>query len=88
MNDESQIPSKAAGTTGASIEPVLVARGISKSFPGVIALNNVDFEIRPGEVNALVGENGAGKSTLIKIMAGYYAPDRGEVLVNGKHLRG
>ncbi|MEY2484574.1 MAG: ribose transport system ATP-binding protein [Verrucomicrobiota bacterium] len=87
MSDESQIPSNAVGTTGSSIEPVLVARGISKSFPGVIALNDVDFEIRSGEVNALVGENGAGKSTLIKIMAGYYAPDRGEVLINGKHLR-
>jgi ABC-type sugar transport system ATPase subunit len=87
MNDESQIPSNAVGTTGSSFEPVLVARGISKSFPGVIALNDVDFEIRSGEVNALVGENGAGKSTLIKIMAGYYAPDRGEVLINGKHLR-
>ena len=86
MNDESQIPSNAVGTTGSSIEPVLVARGISKSFPGVIALNDVDFEIRSGEVNALVGENGAGKSTLIKIMAGYYAPDRGEVLINGKNL--
>src|SRR6202011_4957343 len=86
MNDESQIPSKTARTTGASIEPVLVARGISKSFPGVIALNDVNFEIRPGEVNALVGENGAGKSTLIKIMAGYYAPDRGEILVDGKQL--
>jgi ABC-type sugar transport system ATPase subunit len=86
MNDEPQIPSKSARTSGASIEPVLVARGISKSFPGVIALNDVDFEIRPGEVNALVGENGAGKSTLIKIMAGFYAPDRGEVRVNGKRL--
>jgi ABC-type sugar transport system ATPase subunit len=86
MNDESQIPSKAVRTSGASIEPVLVARGISKSFPGVIALNDVDFEIRPGEVNALVGENGAGKSTLIKIMAGFYVPDRGEIRVNGKHL--
>ena len=67
-------------------QAVLVARGISKSFPGVVALDNVDFEIRSGEVNALVGENGAGKSTLIKIMAGYYTPDRGEIRVNGKHL--
>ena len=72
-----------AGTPG---QPVLVARGISKSFPGVVALDNVDFEIRSGEVNALVGENGAGKSTLIKIMAGYYTPDRGEIRVGGKHL--
>ena len=51
-----------------------------------MALDNVDFEIRSGEVNALVGENGAGKSTLIKIMAGYYTPDRGEIRVGGKHL--
>jgi ABC-type sugar transport system ATPase subunit len=67
-------------------QPVLVARGISKAFPGVVALDNVDFEIRSGEVNALVGENGAGKSTLIKIMAGYYTPDRGEIRIGGKHL--
>jgi ABC-type sugar transport system ATPase subunit len=67
-------------------QPVLVARGISKAFPGVVALDNVDFEIRSGEVNALVGENGAGKSTLIKIMAGFYTPDRGEIRIGGKHL--
>jgi ABC-type sugar transport system ATPase subunit len=73
-------------SSAASVEPVLVAKGISKFFPGVVALDNVDFEIRPGEVNALLGENGAGKSTLIKIMSGFYAPDRGEVLVNGKRL--
>src|SRR5260370_9741075 len=86
MNDESQMPSKAVRTSGALIEPVLVAKGISKFFPGVVALDNVDFEIRPGEVNALLGENGAGKSTLIKIMSGFYKPDRGEILVNGRHL--
>jgi ABC-type sugar transport system ATPase subunit len=76
----------ATGSSAASVEPVLVAKGISKFFPGVVALDNVDFEIRPGEVNALLGENGAGKSTLIKIMSGFYRPDRGEVLVNGKRL--
>ena len=65
-------------------EPILVAKGISKFFPGVVALDNVDFEIRSGEVNALLGENGAGKSTLIKIMSGFYAPDRGEIRVNGE----
>jgi ABC-type sugar transport system ATPase subunit len=86
MNDESHMPSNAAGGHGASVEPVLIAKGISKFFPGVIALDNVDFEIRPGEVNALLGENGAGKSTLIKIMSGFYKPDRGEIRVNGKHL--
>ncbi|CAN7764825.1 sugar ABC transporter ATP-binding protein [Caballeronia sp. LjRoot31] len=66
--------------------PILVARGIGKSFPGVVALDNVDFEIRAGEVNALVGENGAGKSTLIKMMAGFHAPDEGEIRVDGKLL--
>jgi len=65
---------------------VLIARVICKSFPGVAALDHVDFEVRSGEVHALVGENGAGKSTLIKIMAGFYAPDRGEIHVDGKHL--
>jgi ribose transport system ATP-binding protein len=88
VRDNSQMPWKGgeeAGTTVAA-QPVLVARGICKSFPGVVALDDVDFEITPGEVNALVGENGAGKSTLIKIMAGFYAPDRGEIRVAGKHL--
>jgi ABC-type sugar transport system ATPase subunit len=68
---------------GASL---LVAEDVSKTFPGVVALDGVDFEVRSGEVNALVGENGAGKSTLIKLMAGFYAPDRGRILVDGKVL--
>jgi len=50
--------------------PLVSARGISRRFPGVLALDNVDFDVRPGEVHALVGENGAGKSTLINIQAG------------------
>jgi ABC-type sugar transport system ATPase subunit len=66
--------------------PVLVAREITKSFPGVLALDNVDFDVREGEVTALLGENGAGKSTLIKMMAGFYSPDRGEILVGGVRL--
>src|SRR4051812_41845482 len=68
------------------IAPILVARGITKSFPGVLALSDVDFEVRPGEVHALLGENGAGKSTLIKLMAGFYAPDSGELTVDGAPL--
>ena len=68
----------------ASRRQVLVARGITKSFPGVLALDNVDFDVRAGEVTALLGENGAGKSTLIKMMAGFYSPDRGEISVDGK----
>src|SRR3954452_8095 len=70
----------------ADIAPILVARGITKSFPGVLALSDVDFDVRPGEVNALLGENGAGKSTLIKLMAGFYAPDGGDLTVNGVPL--
>nr|MBC7243732.1 sugar ABC transporter ATP-binding protein [Chloroflexota bacterium] len=58
-------------------------RGISKSFPGVQALDNVDFDLYPGEVHVLVGENGAGKSTLMKILAGAYARDGGEIVING-----
>jgi ABC-type sugar transport system ATPase subunit len=65
---------------------VLTARGITKSFPGVLALNAVDFEVRAGEVNALLGENGAGKSTLIKLMAGFYKADAGDIRVGGDVL--
>jgi ABC-type sugar transport system ATPase subunit len=66
---------------------VLVADRVSKAFPGVLALDDVSFEVRASEVNALVGENGAGKSTLIKLMAGFYTPDRGEIRVGGNALR-
>ncbi|MEA3147949.1 MAG: ribose transport system ATP-binding protein, partial [Verrucomicrobiota bacterium] len=86
MSGEFQSEPGAQGNSTFDRQPVLIARGISKSFPGVVALDEVDFEIRPGEVNALLGENGAGKSTLIKIMAGFYAADRGEILVGGQHL--
>lgn len=59
-------------------------RGIEKRFPGVHALKAVQFDLKPGEVHALMGENGAGKSTLMKIMSGIYTPDGGEMFVDGK----
>ncbi|NTV37683.1 MAG: ATP-binding cassette domain-containing protein, partial [Anaerolineales bacterium] len=62
---------------------VLQATGISKRFPGVLANDDVSFDLRQGEVHALLGENGAGKTTLMNILYGLYKPDAGEVLVNG-----
>ncbi len=67
--------------------PLLEVRGVTKSFPGVRALKGVDLKIWPGEVHALMGENGAGKSTLMKILAGAYRPDAGEILLNGKPVQ-
>jgi len=64
-------------------QPVLEMRGISKRFPGVIELNNVDLAVSYGEVVALAGENGAGKSTLMNILGGIYQPDEGQVFVEG-----
>ena len=61
-------------------------RGISKSFPGVKALNNVGFSVAEGEIRALVGENGAGKSTLMKILNGNYKKDSGAILIDGKEV--
>ncbi len=66
---------------------LLQASSLTKAFPGVIALNGVNFQVKAGEVNALVGENGAGKSTLIKIIAGFYTPDSGEIKINGELLK-
>ncbi len=73
MNDTSQ-------------KPVLEMYQIQKAFPGVQALDNVDFDLRPGEIHALLGENGAGKSTLIKILGGVYSADSGEILIDGEKV--
>jgi ribose transport system ATP-binding protein len=67
--------------------PLLQVREISKSFPGVLALARVSVELRAGEVLAVVGENGAGKSTLMKILAGVYQADAGDVLLDGRPVR-
>lgn len=63
---------------------ILAAHGISKSFSGVLALKEVDFELYPGEIHALVGENGAGKSTLIKTISGVYKADAGSMVIEGE----
>ncbi len=63
---------------------LLEARGLSKAFPGVKALDGVDFAVRPGEVHVLLGENGAGKSTLVKHLAGVYQPDAGQLFMDGE----
>ncbi len=74
----------AAGNETAAAVPLLEIAGIRKSFPGVLALDNVQFKLRAGTVHALMGENGAGKSTLMKIIAGIYVPDQGEIRVKGR----
>ncbi len=67
-------------------QPLLEMRGITKGFTGVQALDNVDFDVRKGEVHALVGHNGAGKSTLIKIMTGAYSKDSGRITLLGREV--
>ena len=64
-------------------EHILSMRGITKAFGSTVALDNVDLNVRAGEIHALLGENGAGKSTLMKILNGVYAADKGEILING-----
>jgi ribose transport system ATP-binding protein len=75
------------GAATAAPSPILSVRSLSKSFPGVKALSAVDFDVRPGEVHALCGENGAGKSTLMRILAGNYQADEGEIMFRGAPAR-
>lgn len=67
-------------------EPILIAKNISKQFPGVRALDDVDIDLMQGEVHALVGENGAGKSTLVKIFGGMYRPNSGSLFISGREV--
>jgi ABC-type sugar transport system ATPase subunit len=78
------MPDVLESTPAAFVAPVLEMRGISKTFSGVNALENVDFVLYPGEVHALMGENGAGKSTLMKVLSGLYQPSQGEIILKGE----
>ena len=68
------------------MEPVLELRKVTKRFPGVLANDQIDLDLKQGEIHALLGENGAGKTTLMNILYGLYAPDEGEVIVRGKKV--
>ena len=67
-------------------EYILELRNITKRFPGVVALNGVQFQLKQGEIHALMGENGAGKSTLIKVITGVHEPEEGDILINGRKV--
>jgi ribose transport system ATP-binding protein len=84
MTTEMPAPADGVDAGEASPAPTLQALAISKRFPGVLALDQVDFELRPGEVHVLFGENGAGKSTLIQILAGVHHPTEGHIRFRGQ----
>jgi ribose transport system ATP-binding protein len=91
-NDSDQVPDTATSSpakTGEEVasSPILAMHGISKQFPGVLALDNVDFDLRCGEVHILFGENGAGKSTLINVIAGTFPPDKGTFKYDGQDIK-
>jgi simple sugar transport system ATP-binding protein len=81
MSDEKLLP------TGQTRIDQMEMRSITKRFPGVLANDEVDFEVKSGEVHALLGENGAGKSTLMNILYGLYQADEGQIFLNGKEVR-
>ncbi len=86
MSESATLDAPAALPPRAAEPPLLEIKGIRKGFPGVVALDNVGFKLRAGTVHALMGENGAGKSTLMKIIAGIYIPDRGDIRLKGQPI--
>ena len=91
---DAELPaSPASGGTEATapsangVQPSLSLRGITKRFPGVLANGNIDLDVFGGEVHAVLGENGAGKTTLMKILYGFYQPESGTILFNGRETR-
>jgi general nucleoside transport system ATP-binding protein len=77
-------PPLGEGGAAADNAPAVTMRGITKRFPGVVANDTIDFEVKQGEIHALLGENGAGKSTLSNILTGLYRPDEGEIILYGR----
>src|SRR5437879_12082394 len=73
--------------SAAAPEPILAARGITKRFPGGLALDDVDLDVDPGEIHAVLGQNGAGKTTLMNILFGLVQPDEGTLQVFGRRVR-
>src|SRR5688572_32784279 len=84
---ERPMPSSSPDPGRDAVEPILAFRGVTKRFGGATALDDVDFDLLPGEIHGLVGENGAGKSTLMKILSGVHAPDEGKMLLHGEPVR-
>src|SRR5450759_1457096 len=66
--------------------PVLELRGITKSFPGILANDSINLSVKKGKILALLGENGAGKTTLMNILYGLYKPDKGQIFINGEEI--